>query len=258
MKAEEIRGFIRDLHSDHRRYAVAEEVGLQTGYSHRRLDMMVLDCYESNGFRIDGYEIKVSRSDLRKELEDPEKHVAFFDVLDYFWLACPVGIVDLSIIPPKWGVMAFEQDGHRKILRRPLALHDTTNDRDVPRGFLASIVRAIQRREPAQKAIWDAYQSGRDDAKRGLEERLSYAEKVTLERAEKISEYEKLQNRFRTWGDNLNEKLDEFERFRSMPIERAMSLIKRAIITLEQINTTLGGITPQDEEEEKNDERERG
>lgn len=73
MRAEDVRSALRAKYSDHRRYAVAEEVGLTTGFSHRRLDMMVLDCYFSNGFRIDGFEIKISTSDLRRELEDPEK-----------------------------------------------------------------------------------------------------------------------------------------------------------------------------------------
>lgn len=85
---------MRNRFSDHRRYAIAEEVGLTTGFSHRRLDMMVLDCYESNGFRIDGIEIKVSTGDLRRELQDPEKHIAFFDVIDYYTLATPAKVVE--------------------------------------------------------------------------------------------------------------------------------------------------------------------
>lgn len=56
--------------------------------------MMVLDCYESNGFRIDGIEIKVSTGDLRRELQDPEKHIAFFDVIDYYTLATPAKVVE--------------------------------------------------------------------------------------------------------------------------------------------------------------------
>lgn len=72
MTAGEVRAALRKKFNDNRRYAIAEEVGLTTGFSHRRLDMMVLDCYNSNGFRIDGFEIKISTSDLRRELEDPE------------------------------------------------------------------------------------------------------------------------------------------------------------------------------------------
>ena len=84
MNANDVRVALRKRFCDTRRYACAEEVGLTTGYSHRRLDMMVLDCYYSNGFRIDGFEIKVSTADLRRELADPEKHIAFFDELSRF------------------------------------------------------------------------------------------------------------------------------------------------------------------------------
>ena len=141
LTAEQVRAALRTRFSDSRRYAIAEEVGLQTGFSHRRLDMMVLDCYASNGFRIDGIEIKVSKADLKRELEDPEKHVAFFDVIDYFTLAFPEGVADLSVIPPKWGVMLIKGNGQTRYLRKPIALHDEI-ERAVPRGFLASITRA--------------------------------------------------------------------------------------------------------------------
>ncbi len=135
MKAGEIRAALRARYSDARRYAVAEEVGITTGYSPRRLDMIVLDCYESNGFRIDGIEIKVSKADLKRELENPSKHVAFFDVIDYYTLACPAGVADMNVIPPKWGVLQVNEDGTTRYRRRPIALHDD-KPQDVPRGFL--------------------------------------------------------------------------------------------------------------------------
>ena len=60
MTAYEISAAMKKRFSDGRRYAVAEEVGLKTGGGCRRLDMIVMDCYWSNGFRIDGFEYKVS------------------------------------------------------------------------------------------------------------------------------------------------------------------------------------------------------
>ena len=83
MTSDDIRKALKNRYGDHRRFAVAEEVGLTTGGGCRRLDMIVLDCYSSNGFRIDGFEIKVIKTDIRRELEDPENHIAFFDVIDY-------------------------------------------------------------------------------------------------------------------------------------------------------------------------------
>ena len=217
MKTEQIRQALRRKYHDHCRYAVAEEVGLTTGFSHRYLDMMILDCYESHGFRIDGYEIKVSKSDLRKELEDPEKHVAFFDVLDYFWLACPKDIVDLSLIPDKWGVLAFSDDGSFKILRKALALHDTANDRSVPRGFLASVVRAIQKREPAAEALREEYERGKEEMRQEL---LYGSTGDEVETKLKLGEYERLQKRFYCYSPGeLEDLFDKVERFRLSSVE---------------------------------------
>ena len=144
--AFEVREALKKRFNDHRRYAIAEEVGLTTGFSHRRLDFMVLDCYWSNGFRIDGFEIKVSTSDLRRELADPEKHIAFFDIIDYYTLAVPAGVADplMDIIPKKWGILIINEDGSTRYKRKPLALEDQHTNRPVPRGFLAEITRSIQ------------------------------------------------------------------------------------------------------------------
>lgn len=50
--ANVMRELLRMKFDDHRRYAVAEEVGNQTGYQRRRLDMVVVDVYESNGYSV--------------------------------------------------------------------------------------------------------------------------------------------------------------------------------------------------------------
>ena len=208
MKSEDVRAALRNRYSDNRRYAIAEEVGLQTGFSHRRLDMMVLDCYASNGFRIDGIEIKVSKADLKRELEDPEKHVAFFDVIDYFTLACPEGVADLSVIPPKWGVMLIREDGSTRYLRRPMALHDAV-ERAVPRGFLASITRAIQGHQPSAEELSAEYWRGREEGEKATKHMLDYQQKRYVEI---VDDYDKLQRRLHLWGD-VEKTLDKFEAF---------------------------------------------
>ena len=73
MDADDVRKALCNRFSDHRRYAIAEEVGLTTGFSHRWLDMIVLDCYASNGFRIDGIEIKVSAQGGRRDGQTRER-----------------------------------------------------------------------------------------------------------------------------------------------------------------------------------------
>ncbi len=216
-----IRNALRKRFSDHRRYAMAEEVGLTTGYSHRRLDVMILDCFWSNGFRIDGFEIKISTSDLRRELEDPEKHIAFFDVIDYYTLAVPKGVVEplTDIIPKKWGIMIINEDGSTRYKRKPLALNDAKSDRSVSRGFLASITRSIQSLQPSEQELLAKYDQGFKEGKKRAEEHMASEMHRIQRNANDLADYEKLKIRFRLWGDDIDKILDEFEAFRKLNID---------------------------------------
>lgn len=235
MNAEDIRKALRTKYNDHRRYAVAEEVGLTTGFSHRRLDMMVLDCYNSNGFRIDGFEIKVSTSDLRRELEDPEKHIAFFDVIDYYTLAVPHGVVDplMEVIPARWGILIVNDDGSTRYKRRPLALEDKKADRAIPRGFFASITRSIQSRQPSEQELRSEYDRGFKDGKERTEKHLDYLKQRIAKEGEKIEAYDEISSRLRIWGGDIKKTLDELEALRNLDTDWLKQSIKH---TMSQLN----------------------
>ena len=94
IKTSEMRELLRKRFGNHARYAVAEEVGDSTGFARRRLDMVVCSCWESDGFCIEGIEIKVSKSDLKHELENPHKHDVFFGDLDFYSLAAPREVIN--------------------------------------------------------------------------------------------------------------------------------------------------------------------
>ena len=243
MDAHDIRVALRAKYRDSRQYAIAEEVGLTTGYSHRRLDMMVLDCYNSNGFRIDGFEIKVSTSDLRRELEDPEKHIAFFDVIDYYTLAVPAGVVEplMEIIPKKWGILIINEDGTTRYKRRPLALEDRKCDKDVPRGFLASITRAIQGLQPSTQELQKEYERGVNDGKEIAKRNRDYMAERVKKDAAKIEAYDTLRLRFRIWNDNdIDKIMNEFEAFRELNPDMLRSRVEGTIDHLGKLLNLLG------------------
>lgn len=240
MNAQEVCNAICQKFSDSRQYAIATEVGLTTGGSRRRIDMVIVNCYASNNFRIDGIEIKVSKADLRRELEDPDKHVAFFDLLDYYTLACPEGIADLSLLPPKWGLLVVSDDGRAYYRRKPLALHDSV-DRTVPRGFFAGYVRAIQQYSPSAKALAAEYDRGVKDG-RDIEKRhMRYQQERLSRETERLERLDQLELRFKLWGDDCEKKLDEFERFRSANPDWAVKSIKSTISRLEDLLKAFGG-----------------
>lgn len=248
LNAEDIRAAIRRKYSDTRRYAVAEEVGLTTGFSHRRLDMMVLDCYDSNGFRIDGFEIKISTSDLRRELEDPEKHVAFFDVIDYYTLAVPPGIVEpvIDIIPKKWGILIVNENGSTRYKRRPLALEDRASDKPVPRGFLASITRSIQSRQPSAQELNAKYDSGLKDGREAAEREYNRMNANAVQNVEKLKEYELLKTRLGLYFDNIEQALAEFEAFRNLHVNVVKMDIDIVLEALGRLRKALDGKRKED------------
>lgn len=248
MKANDVSLALRNRYSDSRRYAIAEEVGLSTGFSHRRLDMIVLDCYWSNGFRIDGFEIKVSTADLRRELEDPEKHIAFFDVIDYYTLAVPPGVVDplFDVIPKKWGILIVNEDGSTQYRRKPLALEDKKSDRDVPRGFLASITRSIQSHQPSAEELQREYERGSRETKDSLEREWKRLNLRVAEEADKLKAYDELSMRFRLYGDDAAKAMDEFEAFRKLDVHWVQSNIETTINHLKRVEKALHGEKTED------------
>lgn len=245
MTADEVRAAIRKRYDDHRRYAVAEEVGLTTGYSHRRLDMMVLDCYNSNGFRIDGFEIKVSTGDLRRELQDPEKHIAFFNVIDYYTLAVPGGVADplMDIIPKKWGILIINEDGSTRYKRKPIALEDKKADGAVPRGFLASIVRSIQGRQPATQELQAKYDEGYEAGKNDEARRQEYGRNRVKERIADLDAYDQLRSKLRIWGgtEDVEEAIAEFEAFRQLDVRWLRSSLDGTAARLQELSKKLSG-----------------
>lgn len=145
----DVRRLIRERFKKERgRYVVADEVSNATGLeAKRRIDMVVMACYPSDGYRIEGIEIKVDAADLRRELENVQKHGVFFDDLTHFSLAAPAEIIKMNLIPEKWGVWEIrEKDGELSLWRRrkPLALRGADEDDGrIGRGFAASLVRRV-------------------------------------------------------------------------------------------------------------------
>ena len=240
MNANDVYRALYNRFSDTRQYAVATEVGLSTGGSRRRIDMVVVNCYASNDFRIDGIEVKVSKADLRRELEDPDKHVAFFDLIDYYTLACPEGIADLSLLPPKWGLLVVSDDGRAYYRRKPLALHDSV-DRTVPRGFFAGYVRAIQQYSPSAKALAAEYDRGVKDGIEREKRHMRYQQERLSKEVGRLEQLDQLERRFNLWGGDYEKNLDEFERFRSANPDWAVRSIKNTISRLEDLLKVFGG-----------------
>ncbi|WP_305296569.1 hypothetical protein [Parvibacter caecicola] len=164
VKTSEMRELLRKRFGDTARYALAEEVADTTGWASRRLDMVVCSCWESDGFLIEGIEIKVSKSDLKHELENPHKHDVFFGDLDFYSLAAPREVINGmdGMIPKTWGLYEAyrRKDGELalKCRRRPVSIEGGRGK--VSRRFFASLVRNLYACSPSHRLVLEAERRG--------------------------------------------------------------------------------------------------
>lgn len=120
-------------------YAVLPGVPNGTGSKKTRtIDALVMSLWPSRGLTLAGVEIKVSRSDLKRELDNPEKAEPFFKYLDHFWLAVgDESIVQAGDVPETWGLLVPARTKMRVAKEAPRL----PNPEPMPRAFLAAILR---------------------------------------------------------------------------------------------------------------------
>lgn len=135
-------------------HVVVQEVAPGTGFSaaQRWADLVALAVWPSQGLTLDGYEIKASRADLRKELSDPSKHEAVARYCDTWTLVAWDESVLVEGIPEWWGILLTVEgaDGrelktHRKAAKRePLPW---------PREFVCSLTRNAYQQSPGAQYV---------------------------------------------------------------------------------------------------------
>lgn len=132
------------------RFVVAEHVRLDPTWGTRIIDAIVVDTWRgkgwtgppTQGYGLAAFEVKVSRSDLRRELSDPGKSGAFEELVDSFTIVAPTDVLrdwrEMGL-PAQWGVLGFD-GSHLKYLRSP----QVAPDRDLTLGIqhVASLTRS--------------------------------------------------------------------------------------------------------------------
>lgn len=127
-------------------WALLFEVGDATGARHSRFaDALAMSLWPSRGLTLTGMEIKISRSDWKKEQAQPEKAETIAAYCDYWTLVtAPKVVLDLTEIPPAWGWM--EYDGERFKTHK---LPEKTDAKAIDRKFLAALLRRAHKADEA-------------------------------------------------------------------------------------------------------------
>ena len=128
-------------------YRLVEQVADHTGLrASRWLDVMAFGLWPSRGLEIHGIEVKVSRTDFRREMERPEKAEATAVRCDRFFVAAPAGLVDplvFETVAPAWGLLEVHEDRTGKRTVRTTRKAELTAAKPVDRDFLAAILRRL-------------------------------------------------------------------------------------------------------------------
>lgn len=132
-----------------------EQVGDTTGaYTSRHLDVVAVGLWPSRGLEIHGIEVKVSKADLRRELEQPDKAEPVAKYCDRFFVAAPAGVADatmLEALVPGWGLLDVTKRADRTVVAVKLPAAKRKPE-PMNRQFVAALLRKIPEPTAAMRA----------------------------------------------------------------------------------------------------------
>jgi hypothetical protein len=82
--------------------------------SSRRCDLLRVGMWSSRGTGIDVHEIKISRADWLRELDEPAKAEAWWPYCSRFWVTAPPHLIDPAELPQGWGLMEMPPATRRR------------------------------------------------------------------------------------------------------------------------------------------------
>ncbi|HEV8361122.1 MAG TPA: hypothetical protein VGR28_11780 [Candidatus Thermoplasmatota archaeon] len=125
----------KKLNPRYKAWAIFREVEDEEGRG--RADAICIGFTPKTRYEVWGCELKASRGDWVKELDNPTKSLYFFGATDRWWLiGAKPGIVKQGELPAGWGLMELEGDRLRVVVQAPLR-----EKAHFDRGFLAHVIR---------------------------------------------------------------------------------------------------------------------
>jgi len=87
-------------------WATFSELRDSTGFGQSRtIDVATFNMWKSGRYARIAYEIKVSRNDFLRELDQPEKHAWVEDHFHETYFAAPAGLIKPEEVPAHWGLL---------------------------------------------------------------------------------------------------------------------------------------------------------
>lgn len=207
-----------------------EQVADGTGArNYRWADAVAMSVWPSRGYDIHGIEVKVSKTDWKNELKQPEKSAAVQQFCNRWWVATPDDtLIAPGELPPTWGWMVCTAKGSMKVVVPAPAL----TPKPPTIEFLASILRNVQKTDEAviETAVRKARDEGYKNGGKYNEERYTSLKKA-------VDEFEKASGiKLSYYGDGkeLGEAVETLRR-----LKYRVDHIGNAIKACEDIRTML-------------------
>lgn len=144
LTAGDIRAALRLRYAES--HALLFEVGNSTGHgTNRHIDALAMGLWPSRGMEVEGIEIKVSRSDWKRELADHEKADAVQRYCDRWWIAAPKGLIPPAELPATWGLLEVEANDGGALTIRVKVQAPKLEPQPLSRGFVAAMLRRAAR-----------------------------------------------------------------------------------------------------------------
>jgi len=120
----------------------------------RRCDLLRVGMWASRGLGIDVHEIKVSRPDWLRELDDPAKAEAWWPYCSRFWIVAPPGVVAAPELPEGWGLMELPSASRRRFRVKVAAASKT------PEVTITLLIELLRRADNTRLAEMDQMRRG--------------------------------------------------------------------------------------------------
>lgn len=185
-------------------WIIIEEARSGAGFAGNtgQCDYLAINAWKSKGHQIVGHEIKVSKADWRRELDNPQKSERFSRYCNRWWLAMPADLARQvePEVPLSWGILAVTEKTCRQMRAAPLNENVETVPLSWWVGWMASLSRQNSRNIQRQAALLAATQ---------VAEAYENADRRT---ARHVADVEARYSR-------LQERLDNFEQATGMNVE---------------------------------------
>ena len=238
-------------------WAFLAQVSDRTGGASRYADGVAMNLYPSRGLEIRGFEIKIHRGDLIKELKTPDKAEEIARFCNSWYLVTPEKLVKPEDeIPAGWGIIEVKDDESLRQVKKPLH-----RDADmVTKDFVASLLRRAAERDK---------KDFEKEVERAVEQRLaarleSTKRQKTYEHDRALEEVKRLREQINTFEEASGMKLSGYDGPRRYG-EAAALLVKynvtgtfglldillRDMKKIEEVLTVLNQFTGGDEDARK-------